>query len=96
MRPVHPRGRLGLVALFIYALSAVAPASAAEPPERPRIGLVLAGGGYASDQSAVEIGTFINGIDWEAVVGGKGRRPLEPFEQKRLSTEANKTPWRPT
>ena len=29
------------------------------------------------------------GIDWEAVVGGKGRRPLEPIEQKRLATEAN-------
>ncbi len=51
----------------------------------------LVGGGYASGQSATEIEKFINGIDWEAVVGGKGRRPLEPIEQKRLATAANTT-----
>jgi len=51
----------------------------------------LVGGGYASGQSAAEIETFINGIDWKTVVGGAGRRPLEPIEQKRLATEANTT-----
>jgi NTE family protein len=109
----------------LCALTAFASHSA-EPVERPRIGLVLAGGGakggahvgvlkvleelrvpidciagtsmgalvgggYASGQSAAEIEAFISGIDWMAIVGGKGRRNLEPFEQKRLSTEANTT-----
>src|SRR5688572_29656465 len=94
-----------------------------EPPQRPRIGLVLAGGGakggahvgvlkvmeelrvpvdciagtsmgaligagYASGQPAAEVEKFIVGIDWATVVGGAGRRNLEPIEQKRLATDA--------
>ncbi len=124
MRPIPLYGRLCLAILASYALSALAPISAAEPLQRPRIGLVLAGGGakggahvgvlkvleelrvpidciagtsmgalvgggYASGQSAAEIEKFITGIDWKAIVGGAGRRPHEPIEQKRLSTEAN-------
>lgn len=124
MRLSDLRRRLCWSALALFTLAALAPASAAEPPHRPRIGLVLAGGGakggahvgvlkvleelhvpidciagtsmgalvgggYASGQSAAEIEKFINGIKWEAVVGGAGRRPLEPIEQKRLATEAN-------
>jgi NTE family protein len=87
-------------------------------PERPRIGLVLAGGGakggahvgvlkvleelhvpvdciagtsigalvgagYASGISAQDLEGFVTGIDWQKVVGGLGRRELEPIEQKR-------------
>ena len=49
----------------------------------------LIGGGYAAGMPAAELETFINGIDWNAVVGGIGRRPLEPIEQKRLKTAAS-------
>src|SRR5688572_2002901 len=117
---------------FIAALSAaltLAPSTpargdqAAERQERPRIGLVLAGGGakggahvgalkvleemrvpidciagtsigalvgagYATGQPAAEIEKFVTGIDWAAVIGGAGRRTLEPIEQKRLALEA--------
>ena len=111
----------------LLALPLTAPAGADQadaPPHRPRIGLVLAGGGakggahvgalkviealhvpidciagtsmgaligagYASGLSAVEIERFIKGIDWTNVVGGIGRRRLEPIEQKRLSNDAN-------
>ncbi len=94
-----------------------AAASSADPP-RPRIGLVLAGGGakggahvgvlkvleqmhvpidciagtsmgalvgagYASGIPADELQKFLVGIDWKSVVGGQGRRDLEPVEQKR-------------
>jgi NTE family protein len=87
-------------------------------PARPRIGLVLAGGGakggahvgvlkvleelhvpidciagtsmgalvgagYASGIPAKELEKFIVGINWKSVVGGEGRRDLEPIEQKR-------------
>ncbi len=45
MRPIDPRGRLCLAAIAVLALSTLTHASAAEPFERPRIGLVLAGGG---------------------------------------------------
>ncbi len=48
----------------------------------------LIGAGYASGQPAAEVEKFIRGIDWATVVGGKGRRNLEPIEQKRLATEA--------
>ncbi|MGE0031979.1 MAG: patatin-like phospholipase family protein [Steroidobacteraceae bacterium] len=93
-------------------------------PQRPRIGLVLAGGGakggahvgvlkvieelhvpidciagtsmgaligagYASGQPAADIEKFVTGIDWSNVVGGAGRRKLEPIEQKRLATDAS-------
>jgi NTE family protein len=43
----------------------------------------LVGGGYASGMTAGEIETFIRNVDWKAVVGGAGSRPLEPVEQKR-------------
>jgi NTE family protein len=94
---------------------------AAEPAARPRIGLVLAGGGakggahvgvlkvlerervpisciagtsigalvgagYASGLPASSIETFVRQIDWKAVLGGQGRRGLEPIEQKRART----------
>jgi NTE family protein len=95
----------------------------AAAPARPRIGLVLAGGGakggahigalkvleelhvpidciagtsigalvgagYATGQPAAEIEKFVTGIDWAAVIGGVGRRTLEPIEQKRLALDA--------
>jgi NTE family protein len=95
----------------------------AAAPQRPRIGLVLAGGGakggahvgalkvleelhvpidciagtsigalvgagYATGQPAAEIEKFVTGIDWASVIGGVGRRTLEPIEQKRLSLDA--------
>jgi NTE family protein len=43
----------------------------------------LVGAGYASGIPANELEKFISGIDWKAVVGGLGRRDLEPIEQKR-------------
>ncbi|MFZ2508311.1 MAG: patatin-like phospholipase family protein [Steroidobacteraceae bacterium] len=108
----------------VCALLAIDAAIAAEPLQRPRIGLVLAGGGakggahvgvlkvieelrvpidciagtsmgaligagYASGQPAAEIEKFVTGVDWSNVVGGVGRRRLEPVEQKRVSTEAS-------
>jgi NTE family protein len=48
----------------------------------------LVGGGYASGMSAGEIEKFITTVDWKAVVGGVGSRPLEPVEQKRLNDAA--------
>ena len=124
MRLPDSCGQLCLAALALYTFAALNAASAAEPPQRPRIGLVLAGGGakggahvgvlkvleklhvpidciagtsmgalvgggYASGQSATEIEKFITGIDWEKIVGGAGRRALEPVEQKRLATQSN-------
>jgi NTE family protein len=115
-----------LLAGMIAASSACLPAIAAAdqaPRERPRIGLVLAGGGakggahigalkvleemrvpvdciagtsigalvgagYATGQPAAEIEKFVTGIDWAAVIGGAGRRTLEPIEQKRLAIDA--------
>ncbi|HZF14481.1 MAG TPA: hypothetical protein VE046_00930 [Steroidobacteraceae bacterium] len=67
------------------ALSRADPAPAAG---RPRIGLVLAGGGakggaHASGIPAAELEEFLQGIDWKTVVGSQGRRGLEPIEQKR-------------
>jgi NTE family protein len=118
---------LGVCAVALSALLLAAPASAdaadQAPAARPRIGLVLAGGGakggahvgalkvleelrvpidciagtsigalvgagYATGQPASEIEKFVTGIDWAAVIGGVGRRTLEPIEQKRLSLEA--------
>jgi NTE family protein len=114
--------------LLAAALAGAQPATAradqaAEPTPRPRIGLVLAGGGakggahvgalkvleelhvpidciagtsigalvgagYASGQPAAQIEKFVTGIDWASVIGGVGRRKLEPAEQKRLALEA--------
>ena len=45
MRLPDSRGQLCLAALALYTLTALNAARAAEPPQRPRIGLVLAGGG---------------------------------------------------
>ncbi len=111
---------------LLAATLIVAPAAAAQdrpPGERPRIGLVLAGGGakggahvgalkvleelrvpidciagtsigalvgagYATGQPAAEIEKFVTGIDWASVIGGVGRRKLEPIEQKRLTLDA--------
>ncbi|HEU5468996.1 MAG TPA: patatin-like phospholipase family protein [Steroidobacteraceae bacterium] len=112
----------GLLAASSACLPAIAAAEQA-PGERPRIGLVLAGGGakggahvgalkvleemrvpvdciagtsigalvgagYATGQPAAEIEKFVTGIDWAAVIGGVGRRTLEPIEQKRLALDA--------
>lgn len=43
----------------------------------------LVGGGYASGIPAPDLDTFLRSIDWAAMVGGAGRRDLEPIEQKR-------------
>jgi NTE family protein len=43
----------------------------------------LAGGGYASGISAQQMEAFLKGINWKHVIGGLGRRDLEPIEQKR-------------
>jgi NTE family protein len=94
------------------------------PEDRPRIGLVLAGGGakggahvgvlkvleelhvpidciagtsmgalvgagYAAGLPAADLERFLTGVDWAAVVGGIGRRQLEPIEQKRLAIAAS-------
>ncbi|RPH56009.1 MAG: patatin, partial [Acidobacteria bacterium] len=49
----------------------------------------LIGGGYAAGLPATELETFIRGIDWDSIVGGVGRRQMEPIEQKRLKTAAS-------
>ena len=43
----------------------------------------LVGGGYASGIPAADLQTFLVGIDWPKVIGGKGLRELAPIEQKR-------------
>lgn len=43
----------------------------------------LVGAGYASGIPAAELEGFVTGIDWKSVVGGLGKRNLEPMEQKR-------------
>jgi len=43
----------------------------------------LVGAGYASGIPASELEKFLVGIEWGKVVGGQGRRELEPIEQKR-------------
>ena len=48
----------------------------------------LVGGGYAIGLTAAELDTFVRGIDWKEVVGGAGRRALEPVEQKRRGANA--------
>ena len=124
MRSMHACSTSCVNMLAALALLALMSPCTAEPLERARVGLVLAGGGakggahvgvlkvleklhvpvdciagtsmgalvgggYASGQSATEIETFINSIEWEKVVGGAGRRALEPVEQKRLASEAS-------
>jgi NTE family protein len=49
----------------------------------------LIGAGYAAGLPAKELETFITGIDWSAVVGGAGRRLLQPIEQKRFADAAS-------
>ena len=49
----------------------------------------LVGGGYASGLPAADIERFVKSVDWKAVVGGVGRRELEPTEQKRNADEAS-------
>jgi len=49
----------------------------------------LVGAGYAAGLPARELERFVTGIDWDAVVGGTRRRPLEPIEQKRLDMAAS-------
>ena len=114
-----------LSALPLPSLAELAETPASIPPDqRPRVGLVLAGGGakggahigvlkvieelhvpidciagtsmgaligagYASGQPASEIEKFVAGINWKNVIGGVGRRKLEPIEQKRRSSEAS-------
>ena len=48
----------------------------------------LIGAGYASGMPAADIEAFLTNIDWPSVVGGVGRRLLQPIEQKRLETAA--------
>jgi NTE family protein len=43
----------------------------------------LVGGGYASGIPAPQMEVFLRGINWRRVIGGLGRRSLEPIEQKR-------------
>src|SRR5262245_41204587 len=43
----------------------------------------LVGAGYASGIPAAELERFITGIEWGKVVGGQGRRALEPMERQR-------------
>ena len=125
--------RLAAFVSGLYGLLALPPEVAAAPSDpgagdvpshRPRIGLVLAGGGakggahvgvlkvleeqrvpidciagtsmgalvgagYASGLPAAELEAFVTGIDWQSVVGGVGRRSLQPIEQKRLETAAS-------
>ena len=50
---------------------------------RARAWAHLVGGGYASGIPASEMETFLRGVDWQRVIGGLGRRGLEPIEQKR-------------
>ena len=118
-------GLCGLLALPPDLAAAPSDPGAGDvPAQRPRIGLVLAGGGakggahvgvlkvleeqrvpidciagtsmgalvgagYASGLPAAELEAFITGIDWQSVVGGVGRRSLQPIEQKRLETAAS-------
>ena len=49
----------------------------------------LIGAGYAAGLPAADLERFVVGIDWDAVVGGAGRRPQEPIEQKRLQMAAS-------
>jgi NTE family protein len=124
MNPFKPL--ISFPGCLLAAALVAAPAATAQdrpPGERPRIGLVLAGGGakggahvgalkvleemrvpidciagtsigalvgagYATGQPAAEIEKFVTGIDWAAVIGGVGRRSLEPIEQKRLTLDA--------
>ena len=43
----------------------------------------LVGGGYASGLQAADIERFVKDVNWKEVVGGVGRRQVEPTEQKR-------------
>jgi NTE family protein len=43
----------------------------------------LVGGGYASGIPAPQMEAFLQGINWRHVIGGLGRRNVEPIEQKR-------------
>ncbi len=43
----------------------------------------LVGAGYASGIPADELEVFVTGIDWKSIVGGLGKRDLQPIEQKR-------------
>jgi NTE family protein len=43
----------------------------------------LVGGGYASGIPASQMENFLRAVDWQRVIGGLGRRNLEPIEQKR-------------
>jgi len=47
------------------------------------------GAGYAAGLPAAQLEQFVVAVDWEAVVGGTGRRLLQPIEQKRLKTAAS-------
>jgi len=49
----------------------------------------LVGAGYASGLPAADLEAFVTGIDWQSVIGGVGRRSLQPIEQKRLGTAAS-------
>jgi NTE family protein len=110
--------RGALFCALAAGMLATPPAPAGEPGDRPRVGLVLAGGGaqggahagvievleelnvpvdciagtsvgavigggYASGIPAAELRRFVLGIDWQAVVGGLGRRDLQPIAEKR-------------
>ncbi len=48
----------------------------------------LVGGGYASGLPAADIEHFVRTVPWKSVIGGVGRRELEPAEQRRHSDES--------
>lgn len=91
LTPDMPRPRIGLV-LSGGGAQGGAHAGALEVLEELRVpvdciagtsvGAVI-GGGYASGIPAKQLREFVLGIDWQSVVGGLGRRDLQPIEQKR-------------
>jgi NTE family protein len=124
---IHPRihrsGLAFMAALLVGTAAAAQDPASGESAKRPRVGLVLAGGGarggahvgvlkvleemripidciagtsmgalvgggYASGMSAGEIEQFLRNVDWKAVVGGAGHRPLQTAEQKRFNASA--------
>jgi NTE family protein len=120
---------VGSLLVAMVAVLVSLPVVAARAQDRPRVGLVLAGGGakggahvgvlkvleeldvpidciagtsmgalvgagYASGIPADKLQEFIVGIDWKSVVGGLGRRDMEPIEQKRAGvTYSNDIEW---
>ena len=90
LAPTSPRPRIGLV-LAGGGAKGGAHVGVLKVLEQQRVPIdciagtsmgALIGAGYAAGLPAGELETFITGIDWSAVVGGAGRRLLQPIEQK--------------